>query len=304
MNGFALRSALIIVFAAALSIRAKGGPSNNSELGWDELGRMPLPAPGIRIPYGAAPQQWGELRLPTGTEPPPVIMMIHGGCWQAEYSSSYFSRLAAWLTGRGYATWTIEYRRIGDPGGGWPGTFLDVASAADKLRDVAREHPIDLDRTYAAGHSAGGQLALWLASRERFKRGDTLFSENPIKLRGVLGLAAITDLYSYRVGPADSCHGSVAQLLGGNPRTVAARFAATSPLQRLPLGVPQIFIQGEHDAIVEPASVRKYVEAAQRGGDQATFIPLAGAGHFETSVPLPATEPALIEAMRLLSAPR
>ena len=292
--------ALVAVLSLAL---IDGGcfAAEPSPLRWSELESIPLPPPGLRIQYGAGPEQWGELRLPESGGVVPVIVMIHGGCWQSEFTSTCFTRLAAWFTAQGYATWTIEYRRIGNDGGGWPGTFLDVATATDKLRDLARDHPLDLNRVYAAGHSAGGQLALWLATRGRLTTGNELFVENPLSIRGVLGLAAITDLYTYRVGPANSCNSSVDQLLGGSPQTVSARYAATSPLQRLPLGVPQVFIQGARDPIVEPASVTKYIEAAKRTGDDATLLSLPQAGHFETSVPLPASEPALQEAIRLLN---
>ena len=294
--------ALAAVLSLALTV---GGceASDPPTLRWSELEKMPLPPPGLHIPYGTGPEQWGELRLPAGGAEGsvPVMIMIHGGCWQSEFTSTYFTRLAAWFTAQGFATWTIEYRRIGNEGGGWPGTFLDVAAATDKLRELARDHPIDLNRVYAAGHSAGGQLALWLASRGKSTTRDGLFVENPLRIRGVLGLAAITDLYTYRVGRPNSCNSSVDRLLGGSPETVPARYAATSPVQRLPLGVPQVFIQGARDPIVEPASVAKYIEAAKRAGDEVTLLSLPQAGHFETSVQLPASEPALREAIRLLS---
>lgn len=264
---------------------------------------MPLPASGARISYGDAPQQFGELRIPSGDGPFPVFILIHGGCWLAAFDLTYCTRLAAWLTANGFATWTIEFRRLGDAGGGWPGTFLDVAHAADALREVAKTKPINTRRVYAAGHSAGGQLALWLANRSKLARESELFVEAPIEIRGVLGLAAITDLYEYRKGPARSCHASVEPLLGGAPETVERRYSETSPMQRLPLGVPQVFIQGERDPIVSPASVRAYVTASTKAGDRATLLALPKAGHFETSVPIEASEAALREALKLLTAP-
>lgn len=275
-------------------------PPAAQTLSWSELSRMPLPAPGERIIYGDGPQQFGELRLPKGDGLFTVIVLIHGGCWLNAFDFIYMTRLAAWFADRGVATWTIEYRRLGDSGSGWPGTFLDVAQATDFLRKIAETHHVDLNRVFAAGHSAGGQLALWLASRGKLPAESELFIKDPIALRGVLGLAAITDLAQYRVGPSESCHSSVDLLLGGAPEKLPQRYAETSPRQSLPLGVPQVFIQGERDPIVDPASVRAYVEAATKAGDHASILPLPSAGHFETSVPIPQTEPALLEALQQL----
>ena len=277
-----------------------GLTSRPATLSWSELTRMPLPPAGTRITYGDGPQQFGELRLPKGKGPLPVMVLIHGGCWQNEFDYVYITRLAAWLAERGMATWTIEYRRLCDDGGGWPGTFLDVVNATDALRRIAKTSPLDLERVYTGGHSAGGQLALWLASRAKLSQASEIFTKDPLPIRGVLGLAAITDLAKYRIGPPKSCHSSVEPLLGGSPDKVAGRYADTSPRERLPLGVRQVFIQGEKDPIVSAESVRAYVEAAKRAGDNAVILPLPSLGHFETSAPLPSTEAALADGLRLL----
>jgi acetyl esterase/lipase len=279
-----------------LSVIAMAAP-----LSWTQLTQLPLPPPGEHIAYGAAPQQFGELRLPAGRGPFPAMLLVHGGCWLAEYDYVYFTRLGAWLAQRGVATFTIEYRRLGDPGGGWPGTFLDVGAAADALRTLSA--PIDLERVYAGGHSAGGQLALWLAARARLPSDSPLHVAHPQPIRGVLGLAAITDLDQYRIGPAGSCHASVEPLLGGAPSAVAARYAQTSPLRLLPLGVRQVLVQGEHDPIVDLASVRSYVNAARAAGDAADLLLLPALGHFDPAVAYPGSENLLEEALRTLLAP-
>ncbi len=269
-------------------------------LSWSELSRMPLPAPGEKIAYGDGPQQFGELRLPKGEGPFPVVVLIHGGCWQNEFDYVYMTRLGAWFAEHGVVSWTIEYRRLGDEGGGWPGTFLDVAQAADFVRQLASSHPIDAKRVIAAGHSAGGQLALWLASRQKLPPSSELFVKDPIRLSGVLGLAAITDLAKYRHGPAGSCHASVEPLLGGTEEKVPQRYAETSPSQRSPLGLPQVFIQGERDPIVDPVMVRSYVDEAKRSGDSVVFLSVPAVGHFETSVPILQTESYFTEALPIL----
>ena len=290
-----------LMFAAIAAFADEPPPVKT--LTWGELSKIPLPPPGERIRYGDAPQQFGELRLPQGEGPFPVLVVIHGGCWQNAFDYLYMTRLAAWLTERGIATWTIEYRRLGDDGGGWPGTFLDVANATDALREIAAKAPLDLKRVYATGHSAGGQLALWLATRATLPQESELFIDSPLPIHGVLGLAAITDLAQYRVGPPKSCHASVEPLLGGTPADVGKRYAETSPTQRLPLRVRQVFIQGEKDPIVSAESVQAYVEAAKTAGDDVAILSLQSLGHFDAAVPTAGTEPVFAEAVRLLLAP-
>jgi acetyl esterase/lipase len=305
MTHHSVAATAFMLIASIASAVAESSPSaaaaGAKTLTWTDLSKMPLPAePAARIAYGAGPQQFGELRVPNGSGPFPVMVLIHGGCYQNAFDYVYITRLAGWLAEQGVATWTIEYRRLGDEGGGWPGTFQDVALATDKLRDIAPSSRIDLARVYSGGHSAGGQLALWLATRAKLPDSSELFVKQPLPIRGVLGLAAITDLAQYRNGPPNSCHSSVEPLLGGKPEQVAVRYAETSPRERLPLGVPQVFIQGEKDPIVSADSVQAYIAAAKQAGDNAVVLPLPSLGHFETSVPLPSTEPALKKALAIL----
>ena len=182
---------------------------------------LPQPAPDHRLPYGPDPLQFGELRLPAGPGPHPVAVVIHGGCWLAEYDLGYMSGLAAALAEAGIATWSVEYRRVGDDGGGWPGTFADVAAAADSLRELAGARDLDLTRVVAVGHSAGGHLALWLAARHRLAPDDPLRGQPPLPLAGVVALAGIPDLASYAA--PEGCGAAVAELLGGQPADVPQR---------------------------------------------------------------------------------
>src|SRR5690349_19716723 len=111
-------------------------------------------APDVRIPYGDDPLQFGYLRLPKGSEPFPAVIVIHGGFWRAAYNLDHISHLAAALRDAGVGTWSIEYRRIGDEGGAWPGTFQDVARGVDHLKVIAAQYKLDLQRVIAIGHSA------------------------------------------------------------------------------------------------------------------------------------------------------
>ncbi len=244
---------------------------------------MPRPPADHRIAYGPDPLQFGELRLPDGPGPHPVAIVLHGGCWLAEYDLGYISGLANALADAGVATWSLEYRRVGDDGGGWPGTFLDVGRGADHLRSLAGEFGLDLGRVVTVGHSAGGHLALWLAARPRLAPDDELRGADPLPVDGVVALAAIADLAAYAA--PDGCGAAVAPLLGGPPDKLAERVRRVSPIELVPLGVPQRLIVGARDPIVPPGHVRRYAEAAAASGDAVRVVVVPGAGHFEPTAP-------------------
>ena len=166
-------------------------------LSWSQIEKLPQPPGGEVVTYGEAPSQFGELRLPAGEGPFPVAVVIHGGCWQFKYGVDHIAPLAADLNEHGIATWAIEYRRLGEPGGGWPGTFDDVATGLARLESLAADKPIDAGRMALVGHSAGGHLALWLAGRNRLPADHRWHADLPGGLRGVVGLAAISDLARY-----------------------------------------------------------------------------------------------------------
>ena len=271
---------------------------------WLEVQNRPLPAPGVRVTYGGASQQFGELRVPPGAGPHPVLVLIHGGCWHRSYGLGYFSHIAdALMRETGAATWNIEYRRLGDPGGGWPGTFLDVANATDQIRALADRHHLDPKRVVAMGHSAGGQLALWLAARDQLPAGSAPYRPNPLKLLGVVGLSAITDLSSF-ARPSGGCNAAVGELLGGPPERQVLRYQQASPQALLPLGVPQWLIQGVEDSIVPVASVRAYAQAAKDAGDTVEVSEIAGTGHSDPVLPGSSAWPAVVSAVKAaLAAP-
>ena len=121
---------------------------------------LPQEIPDAVSMYGEASRQFGELWVPGESEEAPVVVLIHGGCWQNAFGIDHARPMAAALSEEGYLVWAIEYRRIGDPGGGWPGTFTDVAAAIDHLPVMLENAGITAGKTIFMGHSAGGQLAL------------------------------------------------------------------------------------------------------------------------------------------------
>ncbi len=235
------------------------------------------------LPYGEDSSQFGQLRLPEGTGPFPVAVIIHGGCWQAAYGLHHISPLASAITELGFATWSMEYRRIGNPGGGWPGTFLDVADGVDHLRSLAVEHDLDLDRITLIGHSAGGHLALWAAARNKLREDSPLFRTAPLPIQGVVSLAGVGDLS--RLEYQQGCGDAVLKLMGGTQEEVPLRYAHGSPIELLPFGVPQILIQGAKDPIISSQGAQAYQEAAQQKGDTCRLVLLEDAGHFELVIP-------------------
>jgi acetyl esterase/lipase len=263
-----------------------------------DLLALPQPAADRTIAYGAAPPQVAELRLPRGRGPHPVVVLVHGGCWQAPWGLDHVRGLAAALTAEGYATWSLGYRRLGDPGGGWPGTLEDVARGADHLREAAKDHPLALDRVIALGHSAGGQLALWLAARPRLPVGSPLRVPDPLRLRGVVSLAGITDL---RAGAASGvCGDAIPQLLGGPPPGHADRLRQSSPMELLPLGLPSRLVCGARDSIVPIDQARSFEAAARTAGDSVAVQVVESAGHYELVDPRSAAYPAVRDAVRAL----
>ena len=236
----------------------------------------------IRIPYGKEKSQFGELRLPAGAGPHPVAIVIHGGFWKATYGLDLMDALSSALAAAGVAAWNIEYRRVGEAGGGWTGTFRDVGAAANHLRVLARSHPLDLTRPVAIGHSAGGHLALWLAARPRIWKTDPLFDADPLRLRGAVSLAGVPDLSrAFRDGVGG---GAVGAFMGGSPGGVADRYLSGSPAELLPLGVPQILVHAERDEIVPFDLGYDYVGRAKAAGDDARLVRVPG-GHFEVIDP-------------------
>lgn len=258
---------------------------------------LPAPAADHRIAYGTDAQQFGELRLPRagGAGPHPVVLLVHGGCWLGAYDITHSRPMAAALADAGYAVWSIEYRRIGQPGGGWPGTFLDVAAGADYLRTLAPRHNLDLDRVLAAGHSAGGQLVLWLAARGNSAVDGPLATERPLRLRGVVGLAAITDLATYG-SEAGSCNTSVYPLMGGTPAEHPDRYAAVSPIERAPR-VPVRLVHGDADRTVRLEQAERYATRMASSAD-VKVVPVPGAAHFDVIAPV---SPAWSSVLRALS---
>jgi acetyl esterase/lipase len=225
-------------------------------------------------PYGSDPSQLGELFLPRGAGPFAVCVVVHGGYWRAQYDRSLMEGICIDLAAYGVAAWNLEYRRVG-AGGGWPATLLDVAAGVDALAEL--DARLDLTQVLAVGHSAGGQLALWAASRPTLPEGAP--GAHPrVSIRAVVSQAGVLDL-TLAAGLMPSSTPTRALL--GDPSDHFERYVLASPRERLPLGIPQLVLHGERDDTVSMRIATSYVTAARNAGDTCELRVLSRTGHFE-----------------------
>ncbi|MGH3549682.1 MAG: alpha/beta hydrolase family protein [Pseudonocardiaceae bacterium] len=229
------------------------------------------------IRYGEHDSQTGDLYLPGRVDTAPVVITLHGGFWRAPYDRDLMVRQAVDLQSRGYAVWKVSYRRLGDVGGGWPGTFTDVADAVDQLALLPDRKALDLTRVTAIGHSAGGHLALWLAGRHQLPSG-VPGAGSRVQVTAVVGQAAVSDLVAAaaeRLG-----FDAVPELLGGEPTTVSDRYAHSSPINLLPTGVPTLLVHGRCDLIVPVEQSRSFTSTAAELGSPTELAELDSSDHF------------------------
>ena len=259
-------------------------------------------APDAVVHYGPEQLQFGQLWLPAQPGPHPLVVFVHGGCWLNQYDVEHGKPLAATLRARGFAVWSVEYRRIGDPGGGWPGTFTDVGAGVDHVRALAGQYPLDLSRVFLAGHSAGGHLALWAAARAELEPDDPFYVAQPFVPSGAIGLAAITDLELYSAGNS-SCERATLALMGGAAGEQPARYAATSPVRRVPWATPTRLVQGRGDGIVPVAQAIALADAAAEAGQDIRISWIDGAGHFDLIHPGTKAFVEFVAALEEMAAP-
>lgn len=271
---------------ATASVKA-ARPATPALMTWDDLLKQPKPQPTKTIAFGSAPYQSADLWLPEGAGPFPVVLMIHGGCWQKAIADRTVMNYAAEaLRKEGFAVWNIEYRGVDEAGGGYPGTYLDVGAAADKLAEVGKTYHLETDRVVAFGHSAGGQLAAWLAARPRLPANSKLRGTDPLPIMGVLNAGGLDDLKASAAVAPKGCLAAIMDKLTGAPNPGRSDvFADTSPAEMLPIGIRQISVSGADDPISPPALGRAYADRARAAKDEAGFILVQHAGHVELVTP-------------------
>jgi len=250
---------------------------------WSEISSFDKVDFDYLVPYGEATLQIGELRTPLSTKDTfPLVIFIHGGCWLSDFNLDHVSAVCADLVKEGYAVWTPEYRRVGDEGGGYPNTFKDIQASVDFARTLADIYPLDLEKVVVMGHSAGGHLALWLATQQNLAKNSRLYNPNPLPLKGAIALAGITDLKAYdEVG--NDCSTAVVKLMGGPAAEMDARYYKSSPINLLPTDIPIRLVHGNKDNIVPISQSEAFAKKA-KGGD-IEVLTIDGGGHFDMVSP-------------------
>jgi acetyl esterase/lipase len=233
----------------------------------DILSLVP-PAADKRLAYGHDPNQFVDLRLPKGKSSGRCLVNIHGGFWRAKYDLAHAGHICADLATRGWLTVNVEYRRVGNEGGGWPASFSDLRSAVDLILGSAKTWHFEPEKLVVMGHSAGGQLALAMAAHDhRIKKA--------VSLAGVLDLKKAYELHL--------SNDAVVEFLGGTPELMADHFAEASPSQ-LHIEAQQLVVHGTQDDVVPFAISETYVRL-KKAKERITPLWLEGAGHFDVIDP-------------------
>jgi acetyl esterase/lipase len=241
-----------------------------------------------RIQYGAGPYQFGDLWIPETKSRSllPLVVFYHGGWWKSKYDLGYAGYLCAALKKEGIASWSVEYRRVGQTGGGWPATFQDAAAGCDFAASLAKSYPLDLSRVIAMGHSAGGHLAFWVAGRHHIDPHSEIYQPRPqVPLHGIVSLAGAVDLRltidlsGYFTFAHDKQE--VYALMGGSPLDLPDRYKAGNPGDLLPFNVPQLLLQGTADDQIPAALPPRWADMSRGQGDTVTVNMISSANHFD-----------------------
>jgi acetyl esterase/lipase len=274
-----------ILASISVSVSSTAYPSAPVEL--SDFIALERPMPSAVLKYGAAESQAVDVFLPSGGGPHPVAILIHGGCWRnlPAAGREQLRHLGAELAKQGIAVWSVGYRRADENGGGYPGTFQDVAAGIDRLRSEADQYHLDLSRTVVVGHSAGGHLALWASARDHLAKGSPLHRARPFVPDAVISLAGIGDLKEFaRFVPVHCGPGIIERLL---PAIDTANvYAEISPAELPAPRARVVMISGILDRLVPPYVAHDYARGMQRKyAAPFELVDIAGAGHFDLVTP-------------------
>ncbi len=297
-----IRLAFLALAAMSAPVMAQTpAPPAPKLLTWPDLTKRQKPMPDATVDYGSDQMQKVDVWLPKGKTkgPFPVVVMVHGGCWTTSIADrSLMNWIADDVRNAGVAVWNIDYRGVDRTGGGYPGTFADAAKAADQLSINAKKYNLDTRRVLAIGHSAGGHLALWLATRAKLPVSSLLHTAHSLRIRHVISLGGLPDLEATATNADNGCGTEVVAKLVGPPTPQHLDvYADTSVPRLLPLGVKQDLVNGREDRIIPLVMATDYIAKAKAAGDTATLHTIPATGHVELIAP---ETPAWAEARRLI----
>jgi acetyl esterase/lipase len=256
------------------------------------------PAPTATYAYGPAPSQYAELFIPAGTGPFPVAVLVHGGCWTKQFGGiTQLRNMAGALRARGIAVWNVEYRRVDETGGGYPGTYQDINAALDLLAARAPASSLDLQRIVAVGHSAGGQLVQWIAGRDRIAASSPLYQARPLSVRSVVSLGGLADLRSEQALIKSSCERDMVDLTGLPSATRPDVFSDANAAELMPNGSHTVLVTGELDTVSPPRVAHDYAARALKAGDRAEVVILPGASHYDEVAATSAAWPTVLQVI-------
>jgi acetyl esterase/lipase len=292
--------AILALTAASAAIVVHADP-----IELDTFIALERPTPTAVLQYGPAASQAVDVFLPSGKGPHPVVILIHGGCWRdlPGAGREQLRPIAAELANQGIAVWSIGYRRADENGGGYPGTFHDVATAIDQLRSQAAPYNLDASRTVVVGHSAGGHLALWASVRDRLPADSPLHGTNAFVPRAVLSLAGIADLKAFGRFVPVLCGPGIIERLAPQRGSIDP-YADISPSQLPPPPGRVVLVSGILDRLVPPHVADDYARLMRRTHAKAvTLVDIPGAGHFDLVMPGTAAwkeiKSRIVEALRV-----
>ena len=232
------------------------------------------------IRYGADSQQYGQLYNPSIVNKKPVVIVIHGGYWKDNHSLDTYPTkyIVEYLLGFPVAVWNLEYRRMNTFGDNevapYPAIFRDVMEGVDVLAQYADSEMLDLNRVLIIGHSAGGHLATWAASRHLLPTSCELYRRKAQKVSGVISIAGILDLW--RECDIEQPE-QIIKLLGGTQQEFPKRYNLASPKALRPDDVDITIVHGLKDDVVKFNQALSYCEGA---GGNVSYISIKGADHF------------------------
>ena len=282
---------MLAAFAFSAGCASQGelsdSPLSAPLMTWSDLTERELPQPTSSHVYGDHPSQLADLWLPDGQGPHPVVLMVHGGCWQKSIADRSLMNYAAEdLRQRGMAVWNVEYRGVDETGGGYPGTYLDVRDAAHQLIEIGPSFNLDVDQIVAFGHSAGGHLAAWTALQSNIPQGSRIGREAALPVSTVVISGGLADLEASKPVTLESCLADIIDDLTGLPTADRPNvFSDTSVPELLPTTVALISVNGDQDRIAPPELGQDLTVMVIAGGGDGRFIEVPETGHVELIAP-------------------